>query len=132
MTQTQQENRRSRTHRITLACTAACMCLLASAAQAHAFLDSAAPRVGSTIQNAPREVVLTFTQSVEPAFSKIEVTDKAGTHEETGAAHTMGSDPSKLEVAIGALTAGSYVVSWHITSVDTHKTQGKFKFTVSP
>ncbi len=106
--------------------------LISVNAQAHAFLDSAAPRVGSIISNAPKAVVLTFTQAVEPAFCRIEVTNSAGVHEETDAAHTIESDPKKLGVTVGVLTAGPYFVAWHVTSVDTHKTQGKFKFTVSP
>ncbi len=120
--------------RRTLARLAACASLLvpASAAFAHAFLDSAAPRVGSTVRSPPKEVVLTFTQGVEPAFSKLEVTDLVGTHEEVGTAHTAGSDPRKLAVSVGLLTAGTYTVAWHVTSVDTHKTQGQFHFTVAP
>lgn len=134
MTMTQQASRQPRGARYNLlACAALSIGLLIAAnAQAHAFLDSASPRVGSTVQKAPKEVVLTFTQGVEPAFSRIEVTDEAGTHEETGSAHTIGSNPAKLGVAVGLLTAGPYVVSWHVTSVDTHKSQGTFKFSVSP
>ncbi len=110
-----------------------CVCLFtAPAAHAHAFLDSAVPRVGSTVRYAPPEVVLTFTQGVEPAFSRLEVTDQAGTHQETGAAHTQGSDSAKLAVGVGKLAPGTYVVTWHVTSVDTHKTQGRFPFTVAP
>ena len=104
----------------------------AGAAFAHAFLDLAAPRVGSTIHSAPKEVVLTFTQGVEPAFSKVEVTDLVGTHEETGAPYIAGDDGRKLAVKVGLLTAGTYTVAWHVTSVDTHKTQGQFHFTVAP
>ncbi len=117
-----------------LACAAACACLLGATklAHAHAFLDSAVPRVGSTIQAAPQVVVLTFTQGVEPAFSKLEVTNPAGTHEEVGAVHTQGADPKKLAVSVGKLAPGTYTVSWHVTSVDTHRTQGNFHFTVTP
>ncbi len=104
----------------------------APAAHAHAMLEAAMPRVGSTVPNAPNAVVLTYSQAVEPAFSKVEVTDEAGTHEETGAPHTDGGDPRKLAVGLGVLTAGTYKVSWHVTSVDTHKTQGNFSFTVAP
>ena len=133
MTTTQQARHQPRGAKHLIARAAVSMGLLIAAnAQAHTFLDSAAPRVGSIVPNAPREVVLTFTLVVEPAFSTIEVTDQAGTHKETGAAHTIGSDPKKLGVAVGQLTAGSYLVAWHVTSGDTHKTQGKFKFTVSP
>ncbi len=49
-----------------------------STAQAHAFLDHASPLVGSTMQTAPHEVVLTFTQNLEPAFSTVEVTGANG------------------------------------------------------
>ena len=29
------------------------------------------------------------------------------------------------------LTPGTYTVNWHVTSVDTHKTEGNYKFTVA-
>ena len=38
---------------------------------AHAFLDHASPLVGSTVPAAPHEVSLSFTQSLEPAFSTV-------------------------------------------------------------
>jgi methionine-rich copper-binding protein CopC len=34
-------------------------------------------------------------------------------------------------VPVKKLAAGTYTVIWHVTSVDTHKTQGKFQFTVA-
>ena len=43
-----------------------------SAALAHAELDRASPRVGSTVAPAPRTLSLWFTQNVEPAMSTIE------------------------------------------------------------
>ncbi|MGA3399614.1 MAG: copper resistance protein CopC [Acetobacteraceae bacterium] len=30
------------------------------------------------------------------------------------------------------LPAGQYTVIWHVTSVDTHKTEGRFTFSVAP
>jgi methionine-rich copper-binding protein CopC len=45
-----------------------------SGAQAHAFLDHASPRVGSTVPSAPRELTLSFTQNLEPAFTTVQVT----------------------------------------------------------
>jgi len=98
---------------------------------AHAFLDSALPRVGSTISAPPAEVVLTFTQGVEPDFSRIEVQDASGARVDSGAPHTAQGDPEKFAVALKKLPAGIYTVIWHVTSVDTHKTQGKFQFTVA-
>ena len=54
--------------RTLLVVTSLVLALGASAAQAHAFLDHATPLVGSTVASAPHEVVLTFTQNLEPAM----------------------------------------------------------------
>ena len=111
--------------------TIAASCVLVSMpALAHAFLDGAVPRVGSEIPAAPSEVVLHFTQGVEPDFSKIEVQDSTGASVTAGAPHAAG-DPTKFAVPIKTLSPGIYTVIWHVTSVDTHKTQGKFHFTVT-
>jgi methionine-rich copper-binding protein CopC len=97
---------------------------------AHTFLDGAVPRVGSTIQTAPAEVVLHFTQPVEPDFSKIAVQDDAGASVTAGEPHSAG-DPTNFAVALKKLAPGVYTVIWHVTSVDTHKSQGRFHFTVT-
>ena len=49
-----------------------------SHAWAHAFLDHADPKVGSTITTSPTQVKIWFTQNVEPVFSSIEVQDAQG------------------------------------------------------
>jgi len=104
--------------------------LLSVPAYAHAFLDGTMPRVGSVSPTSPTEVVLNFTQGIEPAFSKLEVQDSAGASVTAGAAHIAG-EPTKFAVPVQKLAPGIYTVIWHVTSVDTHKTQGKFHFTVS-
>jgi methionine-rich copper-binding protein CopC len=50
----------------------------ADAARAHAFLEHAEPRVGSSVAAAPRQLSLWFTQNLEPAFSTVEVQNSAG------------------------------------------------------
>ena len=55
-----------------------------TAAKAHAFLDHAEPRVGSTVPIAPRELVLSYTQNLEPAFSSVEVSDANGARVDLG------------------------------------------------
>jgi methionine-rich copper-binding protein CopC len=97
------------------------------AAQAHAFLDHASPLVGSTVPAAPHEVVLTFTQNLEPAFSTAQVTDSSGARVDQGKAAVSGNT---MTVGLKALGAGSYKVHWHALSVDTHTTEGAFTFTV--
>jgi hypothetical protein len=97
------------------------------AAQAHAFLDHASPLVGSTVPAAPHEVVLTFTQNLEPAFSTAQVTDSSGARVDQGKAQVSGNT---MTVGLKALGPGSYKVHWHALSVDTHSTEGAFTFHV--
>jgi hypothetical protein len=58
---------------------------------------------------------------------------------EAGAASPLGkatvdlADKSTLVAPISQpLKPGVYKVIWHAVSVDTHKTQGSFQFTVKP
>ena len=98
-------------------------------AEGHAFLETATPAVGSTVATAPREVVIDFTEGVEPAFSTVEVTDGAGHRVDSGPAHRDGA-PQRLAVPLKTLVPGTYTVRWHATAVDTHRTEGRFTFTV--
>ncbi len=98
-----------------------------TAAHAHAFLDHASPLVGGTVAAAPREVSLWFTQSLEPAFSRVEVTDANGSRVDQGKAQVSGST---MRVGLKPLGAGTYRVHWHVLSVDTHTSQGSFTFHV--
>jgi copper resistance protein C len=56
------------------------------AANAHAMLDHAEPRVGSKVVTVPHEVKLWFTEELEPAFSTIAVTDTSGRRVDSGKA----------------------------------------------
>ncbi len=107
----------------------ACLLAAASPARAHAFLEGASPRVGSTIPAPPAEVALTFSQAIEPDFSRLQVQDASGASVAAGTAHTA-ADATRFAVPVKKLMPGKYTVTWHVTSVDTHKTQGKFSFTV--
>ena len=97
---------------------------------AHAFLRHAEPPVGGTVQASPTAVVITFSSSVEPDFSTIVVQDAKGVRVDKNDTHLASGDDTRLAVDVGALPAGSYTVTWHATLTDTHKTQGRFSFTV--
>ena len=104
--------------------------LVSTQASAHAFLKTASPAVGSTVSQAPTQVVIDFTEGVEPAFSTIVVQNAQGTQFDDGKPHLQGGD-THLAVALKPLPPGTYTVVWHATSTDTHKTQGKFNFIVA-
>ena len=103
---------------------------LQSQAWAHAFLDHAEPKVGGTVTVTPAEVKMWFTQNVEPVFSTIDVTDAQGKQVDKKDSHIDSKDKSLLIVSLGKLLPGTYTVAWHVVSVDTHKTQGHFQFTI--
>lgn len=103
---------------------------LQSRTLAHAFLDHADPKVGSAVSSPPAEIKLWFTQDIELAFSSIEVQDAQGKEVDKKDSHPDPKDKSVMAVSLPELPAGTYTVIWHVVSVDTHKTQGHFQFTV--
>jgi copper resistance protein C len=105
---------------------------LPSAALAHAMLDHAMPPVGSSQATAPREVVLSFTETLEPAFSTVEVRNESGAVVSSGKSRVDATQRTQLRVPLKALPPGTYKVIWRVLSVDTHRTQGDFTFRVGP
>ena len=97
-----------------------------SVAEAHAMLDHASPAVGSTVSTSPGQVTLYFTEQLEPKFSGAEIRKGAGNRVDRG----VSVSGKVMRVSVGSLAAGTYTVTWHVLSVDTHKTQGSFSFTV--
>ena len=103
------------------------MACAATAAQAHAQLDHAVPAVGSTVASSPGQVTLYFTESLEPKFSGGEVSNASGARVDRRRKRQRQGHASQCR---SALAAGTYSVKWHVLSVDTHKTQGSFSFSV--
>jgi copper resistance protein C len=99
---------------------------VAGPAAAHAYLDHASPAVDSTVQTAPTELTLSFTQNLEPAFSTVEVSGPGG-RVDAGKPQISGNT---MRVGLKALSPGTYHVHWRALSVDTHTTQGNFSFKV--
>jgi methionine-rich copper-binding protein CopC len=101
-------------------------------AGAHAILDASVPAARSTVRVAPKEIALTFTERLEPAFSSIRVLDAQGRQVDNGDSRIDGKDATSLRVSLPALAAGRYRVSWRVLSIDTHVTKGEFTFDVAP
>jgi hypothetical protein len=101
-------------------------------AWAHAFLDHASPAVGSSVPASPPIVTLWFTQDLEPAFSGVTVTNEAGQRVDLGNIQSPQGSPAELQIGLKPLPPGTYLVSWHVVSVDTHPTEGTFTFDIKP
>lgn len=99
----------------------------ATSASAHAFLKRAQPSAGAVLPSAPRSIALAFTEKLEPAFSGVIVTDAAG-HEVAAAPVVI--DGVSMVVPLRPLGRGTYRVIWRAVSVDTHRTEGAYTFTV--
>lgn len=113
---------------VVIACVASIA--LVAPASAHAVLDHAEPRVGGAIENAPRSLTLWFTGDIEPAFSGATVTDDKGRPVGAGPAQVDGRNRMLMKIPVKALGPGTYHVNWHVLSVDTHRTEGSYAFTV--
>jgi len=103
----------------------------ATFAEAHAFLDHADPRVGSTLTGSPSVVKIWFTEEIEPAFSKIQVFDAKAGEVDQKDSKVDSTDKSLMSVSVSPLPAGVYKVMWSAVAVDTHHTTGTFTFTVT-
>lgn len=111
---------------------AALACLaFGTPAFAHAFLDRAVPGVGTTVGTAPPELSLTFTENIVPAFSGVAVTNANGAPITTGRASFGPANTMHVRLS-RPIGTGTYIVSWHVVSVDTHRTHGTYKFTIAP
>ena len=109
---------------------AAAASVVALPVAAHAFLDHALPAVGSTVHESPRSVRLSFTEALEPAFSRVRIVDASGKEVDGGDSHVDTSDPTILAASLPTLAPGTYRVKWRVVSVDTHVTEGDFTFDI--
>lgn len=103
-----------------------------SQAQAHASLDRALPAQGSTVRASPAQARLWFTQRIEPAFSYVRVYDAKGARVDKDDSSPSAADATELRVSLPMLAPGTYRVQWRVLSVDTHVSEGEFKFDVAP
>lgn len=95
---------------------------------AHAELVSATPAANSTV-SAPKQVTIKFSGALEAKFSKITVTDASGKPVNREAS-VVGADTKVMTVGLPVLTPGVYTVHWVAVSIDSHRSQGDYKFTV--
>jgi copper resistance protein C len=107
-----------------------CVACVALSAHAHAMLDRAEPRVGSTVESAPQELKLWFAERLEQASSRVEVRDAAGKRVDTGKVRIDENDRTLLRVPLTVLPPGAYTVKWRAVSADAHSSQGRFGFRV--
>jgi methionine-rich copper-binding protein CopC len=99
---------------------------------AHAFPERSEPRVGATLRTAPARVQIWFDGDLEPAFSRLAVTDARGARVDRGDGAVDPQNRRVLRATLPPIPPGTYKVSWGVLSVDGHRTEGDYAFTLKP
>ena len=118
-------------NKIAIAAAVAGLALLgATGAQAHAKLVSSTPAEGAAVA-APKQIVLTFSEKLQPKFSTAELVMPAMNNMAMPAKAAVGKDGKTMTLTPAKpLASGAYVVQWRAVAADTHKMEGKLSFTV--
>ena len=103
----------------------------AGTASAHAALRATDPGDGTVVRSAPRDITLTFTESVGLLDDSFRVLAPDGKRLKTGdAGHGAGgSDTARVSLP-AKLAQGTYTVAWRVVSADSHPVSGAFTFSV--
>jgi copper transport protein len=105
--------------------------LWAPSAAAHSALQRSQPEAGASLDAAPSEIVLVFSERPDPGLSRVELLDDEGTPLEGLETHPADDDPATLRTALPDLPEGAYTVNWQaLSAVDGHVTTGAFAFGV--
>ncbi|WP_043725278.1 copper resistance CopC/CopD family protein [Kutzneria sp. 744] len=108
----------------------AAMAATAGLASAHAVLESSTPSNGSLVQSAPTRVILTFGEAVQITPDGVHVIAPDGSTADNGKADHIDGQGSTVGVPMTSTAEGTYTVSWHVVSADSHPISGAFTFSV--
>lgn len=98
-------------------------------ASAHASLIQATPSENSHLKKAPEKVTLTFNERLQEELYYIKVYNAQGklvSDKKT----ILSKDHTKLSVGLKKLTKGTYTVSYHVISADSHPVGFSYIFDV--
>jgi copper transport protein len=100
-------------------------------ASAHAALTSADPEDGSVLKSAPRQVTVTFSESVGLLDDSLRVLTPENRRVHTGeVTHADSrSDTARVTLPRG-LGTGTFTVAWRVVSADSHPISGAFTFSI--
>lgn len=102
----------------------------AGAAQAHAKLQASVPQANSTLAASPKQLRLKFNETLEPAFSKITLTDARNAEIAVQHVEIEKADPTVMTATVPVLGSGTYHVLWTTMTHDGHKAKGEFTFQI--
>ncbi len=129
-----QVTNRRRTFGSLLVVVAVLVCALfqgAAPASAHAVLTGSDPRENSVLKSAPRQITVTFDESVALVEDSLRVLDPDNRPVTDGdPRHAGGRGNTDSVPLVSGLAQGTYTVSWRVVSSDSHAVSGAFTFSV--
>lgn len=99
------------------------------AASAHSELISSTPADGSSLDAAPAQVVLTFSEDIRPEGALVQVTDGEGLAMTDGKLTLDG--PKVTQPLSAQLHPGNYTITYKVVSADGHPISDAIAFTLS-
>ena len=100
--------------------------LIAAPAFAHSELTASMPADKASVETAPKELMLHFSEPVR--LTALAVTKAGDAQQELGA--LPAKSQKDFSIASPGLTKGQYTVSWRALSGDAHVMTGQFAFAV--
>ena len=105
---------------------------LPASAWAHAALLRTTPSASGTVNVAPSQVTLAYSEPVEPRFAIVSATNAAGRQVTSGEPRSAPGSPQTLVTPLQRVPEGWYLVFWRVISADGHPVRGAFTFAVGP
>lgn len=103
----------------------------AAPASAHAVLTGSDPREGSVLKTAPKQITVTFDESVALVEDSLRVLDPDNRPVTDGDPRHAGGRGNTDSVRLASgLKQGTYTVSWRVVSADSHAVSGAFTFSI--
>jgi copper transport protein len=112
------------------AMTVAFVALLAAPGGAHGSLLSTDPSNGGVYSSPPKAITLRFSEGVEVALGGIRVYTSDRERVVTGEPEHPNGEQSVVTSSLPEIDDGTYVVTWRVTSADSHPVEGAYTFQV--
>ena len=102
---------------------------LPGVAAAHSELESANPADGAVLDASPPEIVLTFSETLDPQKSSISLRDASGA--EVAGARVDPDDDTVMRLTPPTLAPGAYEIRWTSVAEDGDLLRGTVHFEVA-
>lgn len=104
--------------------------VLPAVVSAHAALVRSDPASNASLSQSPKQITLTFTETLEASLSSLQVLSSAGENFVEGSL-ALSDDSLALSIGMRELPPDVYSVVWtSYSTVDGHSLTGAFPFTV--